>query len=46
MAKLYENEYLLAEMGKKARKKVVESYSLSKMISSYENLYFKLLNRK
>jgi glycosyltransferase involved in cell wall biosynthesis len=46
MAKLYENEYLLAEMGKKTRKKVIENYSIKNMISSYRELYKEVLNRK
>lgn len=39
MVKLGNDQSLLLRMGKNAREKVIKSYSLNKMISSYRGLY-------
>jgi len=39
MAKLASDQSLLSRMGKNAREKIIKSYSLTKMVSSYRDLY-------
>jgi Glycosyltransferase len=36
------NRFQLSDMGKNSRKKIIKSYSLSKMVSSYKDLYEEL----
>jgi len=46
MVELMRNENLLLKMGQKAREKVAKSYSITKMESSYKNLYEEVLSQR
>ena len=46
IAELIRNEACLSKMGEAARNKIVKSYSINKMVSSYKDLYEEVLSKK